>query len=794
MATLEGHKGAILGLDISATKRLMATASSDKTIKIWDIDSGACLQTIMGTDEFLSVTLLPDQSHLLAGSGNGGISLYSLKSLKIKGKHTKATPEVRYTNAKVVLLGESGVGKSGLSYRLAENRWLTTDSTHGMKVWPLELPYSSQKPDMEREVWLWDLAGQPEYRLVHQLFLEETSLALVLFNAQADDPFKDLGDWEKALRMAVKDPVKLLVAARTDRGGATFTQDKIVRFYQERGYSGYFATSAKQNEGCKELKRALIDYIPWDRLPWTSTTKLFKALKDALVRLKDEGIVLARFSELRQRLQIMVPDEIFKEDDLRAVVGLVAGQGLVKKIDFGDFILLQPEQLNNYASAVIRNAREHADGIGCINELNVLEAKFDFKDMARLNTSDEEILLPAMVQTFLDQSLCIREETPSGVQLVFPSQFNRELEIPSHPYIFITYRFSGHLPTVYTTLVVRLSYSNSFEKKDLWKNAAEFHTPEGKTVGLVMKRIGEGVGEIKIFFDVGVPDDTRVIFIKYVHEHLLKRANNVEREREYFCPNCSTPVNDREIIKERIKIRKKDIGCARCDERIPLFDLIERRFNEDKFLKLANDLDVRAGINLDNESRELILVGQAISIAGEAGQIFRQYANSDHGIDGEIEFKDNNGEASGKRLYLQLKSGDSYLYKRRYKDTEKIERTDRDENYEVGQEIKGTSQVPAELQDTDSTKRRKINSTEIQEVFTVKKDRHLKYWLNQAYPVYLVIRTSDGIIRWMNVTKYLQQRRNKTSKQIIFKGELFNAQTLLKIRDKHFHKRDITSY
>lgn len=39
--------------------------------------------------------------------------------------------------------------------------------------------------------------------------------------------------------------------------------------------------------------------------------------------------------------------------------------------------------------------------------------------------------------------------------------------------------------------------------------------------------------------------------------------------------------------------------------------------------------------------------------------------NSDHGIDGEIEFKDDRGRASGKRLYVQLKSGDSYLKKRR---------------------------------------------------------------------------------------------------------------------------------
>ena len=46
-----------------------------------------------------------------------------------------------------------------------------------------------------------------------------------------------------------------------------------------------------------------------------------------------------------------------------------------------------------------------------------------------------------------------------------------------------------------------------------------------------------------------------------------------------------------------------------------------------------------------------------MAIAGEANQIFRPLPMSDHGIDGEVEFKDNEGKASGKRIYIQIKSG-----------------------------------------------------------------------------------------------------------------------------------------
>lgn len=48
-----------------------------------------------------------------------------------------------------------------------------------------------------------------------------------------------------------------------------------------------------------------------------------------------------------------------------------------------------------------------------------------------------------------------------------------------------------------------------------------------------------------------------------------------------------------------------------------------------------------------------------------ANQIFRPVTMFDHGIDGEVEFKDNDGKASGKRIYIQIKSGNSYLRTRK---------------------------------------------------------------------------------------------------------------------------------
>jgi hypothetical protein len=168
---------------------------------------------------------------------------------------------------------------------------------------------------------------------------------------------------------------------------------------------------------------------------------------------------------------------------------------------------------------------------------------------------------------------------------------------------------------------------------------------------------------------------------------------------------------------------------------------VEKKFESSEMKEEARKQADASQLFIDNESRELILVGHAYAIAGEAGQIYRGYTNHDQGIDGEIEFKDDQGRATGRRLYLQLKSGDSYLSERKRDYTE---------------------------------------------VFQIKNPRWARYWQLMAYPVMLVLRTPDGVIRWMDVSDYLRRetRDGVPPKQIIFEGERMDAMAVRRYRDR----------
>jgi TIR domain/Domain of unknown function (DUF4365)/Ras of Complex, Roc, domain of DAPkinase/WD domain, G-beta repeat len=764
--TLEGHQDDVHSVAISRDGTLIAsTGFNDYTVRLWDWKSRGCLQVIKQTGNPITtfVAFSPDGLNLFVGTRGGLIYLYRLTDARSRPT-SSVEPTRRYVNAKVVLLGEGTVGKTSLAHRLVEDQYVVRDRTHGMNVWPLELPLP---PDatLEREVLLWDLAGQEDYRLIHQLFLQDVALALLLINPQRDDPFREAGDWLNALKTATGSEDSygstspLLVLSQVDVGGPKLSKAKLDRFCEQYGFAGWISTSAKTGENCSDkenrgepskLKQLIAESIPWDKLPWTSTPRQLVEIKDAAMAMRDKtDIRLLRFAELSQRLEQALPEENFGEADVRTAITLLANNGLVRPLRFGDLVLLRPHLLNGYAGAIVRAARAHKDEIGCVQEAKIYEPDFDFTGVERLERrGDEELLLRAMVEEmFFYKSLCIAEETPQGRFLVFPSQYRREKDIPHDPDIFVSYTFSGEWQTVWTTLVVRLWYSHEFGHKELWRNAAEFVSGKGHTLGLkIDNKQGEGNATIGLYFDKEVPDELKVIFIEYVHRHLARYGCEVTRDRRYVCQACGKLVKDLDAVRRRREAKKDFITCQECDEKVPFIDFIEQRLKSDPVARKILAMDETATRELDTQALEQILIGHMMAITGEANQIFRPVTMFDHGIDGEVEFKDNDGNASGKRIYIQLKSGNSYLRTRR----------------------------------SDGS-----------EIFDVKTDRHLEYWINQPVDVYLVIRQTDElrgqqVIRWMNVTGYLRKRDDKTSRQIVFAGEKLDMEAMWRVRDRFF--------
>jgi hypothetical protein len=207
-------------------------------------------------------------------------------------------------------------------------------------------------------------------------------------------------------------------------------------------------------------------------------------------------------------------------------LGLVESRGLVKRLSFGNMVLLQPEFLDSYASAIINAAKEEPEGEGCIAEEIAVSGNFRMPKKERIKDKDaEKILLISTIQDLLRHEIAFREFLDDGPQLVFPSQFTREWsEAPDPEGKTVRFCFSGPILNIYATLTVRLSNSGTFKKKDMWRNAASFESITGGVCGIYLRETGDGYGELTLFFNNEARQESRILFENYVYTHLVRRS------------------------------------------------------------------------------------------------------------------------------------------------------------------------------------------------------------------------------------------------------------------------------
>ncbi|WP_437322109.1 metallophosphoesterase [Sorangium sp. So ce385] len=596
--TLVAHADAVTSVSFSYDSRLLATKSHDGTVKIWRTDRWDAVATIpeATSRQFHAGIAFSPVAPALATLGGWNLRIWDLDIDALLLSASTQPRTAHSVSAKVVLVGEGSAGKSCLALRLAEDRYEELGSTHGMRFWSLPAerlgavlpedaahdppPHGAHDPPPhgeEREVVLWDLGGQSEYRLVHQLFLGDTSVALMAIEPRRGQAALDeIEAWDRRLERhhQARSIRKILVGTKLDDEHAPADREAIERLACRLGFQEYVPTSAKEGLGIDALRRAIARGIDWSELGRTSQPELFRRIRGAIEAQTAAKRVVLPLGELEQMLRDEDPGS-YDPEAIRAVVQQLARRGALADSRLADgtrALVLQVEQIERYAGSLIVLARSHPRGIAAIDLAALFSPSVKLPrldDGERLRRDQELVVLDCVVELLLQHGICIRHE---GL-LVFPSLFQPNEHNPAFPHsVALYYEFAGAVDNIYASVVTSLAVGRAFGPMRLWDDRAEFSRAGQGTAGVRRSQRGgagaRGIARLDVYFDEGAVDATRQLFVGYVEDHLREHGVDIVEQLTMTCAcGCEMPEK---AVRARLERGLGDIGCPECEARQPL--------------------------------------------------------------------------------------------------------------------------------------------------------------------------------------------------------------------------------
>ena len=73
---LDGHGHLVYSVCFSPDGRRLASGSNDETVRLWDVETGACVRTLEGHGFVFSVCFSPDGRMGASGSADGTVRLW----------------------------------------------------------------------------------------------------------------------------------------------------------------------------------------------------------------------------------------------------------------------------------------------------------------------------------------------------------------------------------------------------------------------------------------------------------------------------------------------------------------------------------------------------------------------------------------------------------------------------------------------------------------------------------------------------------------------------------------------
>jgi len=303
-----------------------------------------------GLDIWLQDNPLRDPLAELIDRGSDALASY-LHSLR------DAVPQYE---AKVLVVGEGGVGKSSLIASLCGKQFVPNRAiTHGIDV--VNLTTRHPEIDVDMTMRIWDFGGQEVYRVTHQLFFSQNALYILVWNVREGQDQDDVEGWLRRIHLRAGPVARvLLVSTHCEERRPDLDYPHLVQMFPEM-LAGQYEIDNRTANGIDELRRAIAVEIA--RLPQMGqlVSPRWAAARDVVLNRAnvEPTISYEQFAEVCHRYQV---DGMEMETLARLMHDL--GQITYYGEDEGlrDFVVLSPEWVTKAIAYVLEDKKTREAG------------------------------------------------------------------------------------------------------------------------------------------------------------------------------------------------------------------------------------------------------------------------------------------------------------------------------------------------------------------------------------------------------------------------------------------------
>ncbi|HEY2913658.1 MAG TPA: COR domain-containing protein [Candidatus Angelobacter sp.] len=211
------------------------------------------------------------------------------------GKQAGARP---LNEAKLILVGQGGVGKTSLVKTLTGQKFKKTEkTTQGIKIKDWSCPRDSKNKG-NVSVHIWDFGGQEMMHATHQFFLTPRSLYLLVLNWRPGAIDREADYWFRLVRSSGGDDAPVIVVLNKQKE-APFDVNQGGWLQKYAGnIRGFVKTDCENAKSITGLKKKIQEELQAMKSLETSFPERWFAIKDELSKMSDQFVTYEDYRKI----------------------------------------------------------------------------------------------------------------------------------------------------------------------------------------------------------------------------------------------------------------------------------------------------------------------------------------------------------------------------------------------------------------------------------------------------------------------------------------------------------------